>query len=410
MIEQSASLTNTIVSLYTDEEVFQSLIANRMITNLSGMNLIPSVEVQNKMIELLKTTDQTSIVNSTIISLQNLGKNTGFYIGIKDWDLLINVVSSINHYFTDFQILESSIYPFQSALAIFQYLVKAYEDLFQKDDISPLQLILDNRKRDLLLQNLMYIINICDPNTFNLCLKLLDMLLVLYEELVLVSMAPEIFTQYKNLSNWRKAYFVRSLSNGSAKCKIIAYIISLVSAPSSLLKYHTPMDQLCNLLRGKPTYSTTHHSTPINYASVTFNSTGRRVSQLNNNNTATSSSTSTTSTATNTNTNTTMRAAANAKKETNTTQSFLSVEQASTNFPTDDEPLGQLELYLILMNQLLQCVLSIKTLTTAEHDRIVKESETFFKMAANNKPKMENQVEYDTNISMMKYLIESNKP
>jgi len=417
MIEHSSSLTNTITSLYTDEEVYQSLVANRLVTNLSGMNSIPSQDVQNKMIDLLRSTDQTSIVNSTIITLENIGKNTGFYIGIKDWDLLNSVVTSINHYFTDFQVMESTLFPFQSALSIFQYYVKVYQELYKEEDKlgHPIKYMLDNRKRDLLVKSLMFIINVCDPNTFNLCIKLLDLILVLYEDLIFIDMAPELFTQYKGLLPWRRAYFVRSLSNGSAKCKVLAYIISLVASPSNYLKHYSPIDQICNSLKSKPSYAS--FNTPlVNYSSVTFTSTGRKLSPAAlKNPIAATAATTLTSTTTTTNINTTQRTSANAarKERENKSleeQAFLSVEQASMNFPSDDEPLGPLEMFMILVNQLLQSVLSIKPLTPTEYTKLVKESETFFKMAENNKSKVENDVEFDSNLSIMKYLIESNKP
>ncbi|KAM9957916.1 hypothetical protein ACTFIW_012892 [Dictyostelium discoideum] len=95
--EFSVGLSNTISSLFKDDEDYQIVQASELLTYLSNKGFYPPLVIQNIMIDILeseRSNDPAVVYN--IIKVLNSLKDEGYYIELENWDLIISVFISLN--------------------------------------------------------------------------------------------------------------------------------------------------------------------------------------------------------------------------------------------------------------------------------------------------------------------------
>ncbi|KAM9993176.1 hypothetical protein ACTFIZ_011136 [Dictyostelium cf. discoideum] len=95
--EFSVGLSNTISSLFKDDEDYQIVQASELLTYLSNKGFYPPLVIQNIMIEILeseRSNDPAVVYN--IIKVLNSLKDEGYFIESDNWDLIISVFISLN--------------------------------------------------------------------------------------------------------------------------------------------------------------------------------------------------------------------------------------------------------------------------------------------------------------------------
>ncbi|KAM9998474.1 hypothetical protein ACTFIY_008124 [Dictyostelium cf. discoideum] len=95
--EFSIGLSNTILSLFKDDEDYQIVQASDLLTYLSNKGFYPPLVIQNIMIDILeseRSNDPAVVYN--IIKVLNSLKDEGYCIELENWDLIISVFISLN--------------------------------------------------------------------------------------------------------------------------------------------------------------------------------------------------------------------------------------------------------------------------------------------------------------------------
>ncbi|KAN0006388.1 hypothetical protein ACTFIU_003096 [Dictyostelium citrinum] len=259
--EFSVGLSNTISSLFKDDEDYQIVQASELLTYLSNKGFYPPVVIQNIMIEILKSErSKDPAVVYNIIKVLNSLKDEGYSIESDNWDLVISVFISLNIHFsksnspstsersnkklkieTTTSSLSSVVtssrgvntvddsvakIPFLSSKVLATYFISIYESMNKLTasfiDSHPLhRLFKVGNRAHILFSEVMSIINNCDHDTLKEMSKFVTLIYrggKSWEDSIL----PSISQGFRNIKKcYRRALFCQLMPSGDEKTKLL---------------------------------------------------------------------------------------------------------------------------------------------------------------------------------------------
>ncbi|KAN0042248.1 hypothetical protein ACTFIV_004807 [Dictyostelium citrinum] len=253
--EFSVGLSNTISSLFKDDEDYQIFQASELLTYLSNKGFYPPVVIQNIMIEILKSErSKDPAVVYNIIKVLNSLMDEGYCIESDNWDLVISVFISLNIHFsksnspstsersnkrlkiettTTSSVVTSSRgvntvgdsvakIPFLSSKVLATYFISIYESMNKSIDSHPLhRLFKVGNRAHILFSEVMSIINNCDHDTLKEMSKFVTLIYrggKSWEDSIL----PSISQGFRNIKKcYRRALFCQLMPSGDEKTKLL---------------------------------------------------------------------------------------------------------------------------------------------------------------------------------------------
>ncbi|KAK5580274.1 hypothetical protein RB653_000289 [Dictyostelium firmibasis] len=253
--EFSVGLSNTISSLFKDDEDYQIVQASEILTYLSNKGFYPPEVIQNVMVEILKSkrsNDPAVVYN--IIKVLNSLKDEDYWIESDNWDLIISVFISLNIHLSESNppsrtnkkqkttITSSSVVtssrgvntvsdsvakvPFLSSKVLATYFISMYESMNRLGSLEysnhPLNLLFKvGNRAHILFSEIMSIINNCDHDTLKEMSKFVTLIYrggKSWEDSIL----PSISQGFRNIKRcYRRALFCQLMPLGGEKTKLL---------------------------------------------------------------------------------------------------------------------------------------------------------------------------------------------
>ncbi|EGC32016.1 hypothetical protein DICPUDRAFT_92677 [Dictyostelium purpureum] len=218
--EFSVGLTNTISSLLNDDEDFQLVHAQQMLTYLSNKGYYPPETILTTLLETLKSKrGGDEAVTFQIMEVLNVFKDNQYYFGLTD-ELFIKTIVSLRYHLGDKDVgyPKETLFKFLSSKLLLSYFVSSYSTILQNVDPN-------FNLKSALIKEVMSLMQVCDLETFK---ELLEFLLNIYKnsKFATINTLPIICSGFKEISNYnRKLLFCQLLPAGKIKNALVTEFI-----------------------------------------------------------------------------------------------------------------------------------------------------------------------------------------